>query len=106
MIYKEDLESLNSLELSEVTPEKIIRSHSEETFCRDVRNRMEDEKTTFSINNTGILCGKFDDNQQQIVVPKDLRTNILFITHHSMVSGHTAVYECMRISVGRSIGQR
>lgn len=98
---REELESVHSLDQSEVTLEKLIRSQADVTYCTDVQKRIEGEKTAFFLNNTGLLCRISHENQEQIVVPKDRRTNILYISHYSIFAGHTGgvrIYSTLRWS--------
>lgn len=53
------------------------------------------------MKNTGLLCCKSHYNHVHIFVHKDLRLKILYISHHSMVAGHTGcawVYSTLRRS--------
>lgn len=62
---------------------------------------MEGEKISFFQNNTGLLFRKSYENQEQLVVPKEIPTKILYIAHQSMVAGHSGVarmYETLRRS--------
>ena len=89
-------DALFALESEEVEPtllvpitlEELVRSQASDTFCQSIRSRLNGgEEVPFADDDRGFLIRRVEANEQ-IIIPQELRTRVLHISHFAKVSGH------------------
>ena len=71
-----------------ITLEELVRSQASDTFCQSIRSRLNGwEEVLFADGDRGYLIRRVEANEQ-IVIPQELRTRVLHISHFAKVSGH------------------
>lgn len=81
--------------------DELVRAQAEDSLCKKIRSELDKiGSTRFYENGDGILCRRGPHaGEQQIVVPKVLRPEILKREHHSPLAGHpgsSKMYQTMR----------
>ena len=71
-----------------ITLEELVRSQASDTFCQSICSRLDGEEEVPSADDDrGFLIRRVEANEQ-IVIPQELRTRVLHISHFAKVSGH------------------